>query len=137
METNTQDTQEQQKQDSNKIAIEYEKNLKTLVALFNGNDAFKKTKVPTDDVSKLVEEILKEKREEKLIEFKTKAKALLEEKVRFDAETLKLTDEFNKKILEKKKEFSKSMLDCFKIVEDIKAVETSYTNSLSSLKNEQ
>ncbi len=78
METNTVETQEQQqKSDSNKVNIEYEKNLKTLVALFNGNDAFKKTKVPTDDVSKLVEEILKEKREEKLLEFKTKAKSLL------------------------------------------------------------
>ncbi len=61
---------------------EFETNLKKLVAILGGDSVFKKSKLPKDSVSTLVNQLVEEKRQETLTNFKTKAKDLLDKKDR-------------------------------------------------------
>jgi hypothetical protein len=118
--------EETPQQKNDKITKEFDKNFKKLVALMGGSDKMKKPIVPNDNVGKIVEELLKERIEEKVKEFKDMAKSLLDKKINFDKETKKAEEEFKKTVIQKKKEFTDEMKKVFNIVEDISEIEKSY-----------
>lgn len=109
---------------------QFEKNLNKLTALLGGKTLFKKSKLPKDAVSNLVAELVAERKEEIAVEFKSKAKELLQKKVEFDREVKKMQEEMNKQIEAKKKEFVEKLNSLFNLVENIEEVEKSYYDSI-------
>lgn len=109
---------------------QFEKNLNKLTALLGGKTLFKKSKLPKDAVSNLVAELVTERKEEIAVEFKSKAKELLQKKVEFDREVKKMQEEMNKQIEAKKKEFVEKLNSLFNLVENIEEVEKSYYDSI-------
>jgi len=120
-------------QQNDKVSKEFDKNFKKLVALLGGEAAMKKVSVPNDGIGVIVEELLKERREEKIKEFKEGAKKLLDKKLEFDKETRKAEEEFKRVIISKKKEFSEEMKKVFNVVENIAEIEKSYYESMKGV----
>jgi hypothetical protein len=115
-----------------KIEKNYSASLKKLVALLNGQ-GMKKTRLKKNEIADVVAELIKEKKEKALTEFKVEAIALLDKKVEFDKEVRRLEEEFKNKVNVKKKEFTESMQNLFKKVDNIDEIEKSYEESLSSI----
>lgn len=90
-----------QQEQGNKVKKQFDKNFTTLVALMRGEANMRKPKVPNGDVQDIVEQLIAERREEVIMEFKTKAKAAIEEKIKFDQEVKKAREECEKVITEK------------------------------------
>ncbi|MEM4711292.1 MAG: hypothetical protein QXL18_05080 [Candidatus Woesearchaeota archaeon] len=126
----------QQNNQENKIEKEFNSNFKKLVALMGGEQSFQKNKVPNDEIGSIVKELLKEKREKIITEFKTKAIELLDKKLEFDKEVKKIEEEFKNKITNKKKEFNDKMKELFSLVEKIDEIEKSYYNSINESNEE-
>ena len=123
-------------QQNDKVSKQFDANFKKLVALLGGDKALKKTSVPNDELGNIVEDLLKERREEFVKEFKSKAKELLDKKIEFDKEVKKAEEEFKNKVTNKKKEFSEKMKGLFKMVENIQEVEKSYYYKYKEKKEE-
>lgn len=123
-------------QQNDKVSKQFDANFKKLVALLGGDKALKKTSVPNDELGNIVEDLLKERREEFVKEFKSKAKELLDKKIEFDKEVKKAEEEFKNKVIGKKKEFSEKMKGLFNMVENIQEVEKSYYSSFKETKEE-
>lgn len=119
---------------NDKVSKQFEANFKKLVALFGGDAVFKKPSVPNDEIGNLVEELVKERREEKIKEFKEQAKGLLDKKINFDKECKKAEEEYKQKVIQKKKEFTDEMKKTFSIIEDINEIEKSYYESIKTTK---
>jgi len=128
------ETQETQEQQNDKVSKKFEADFKKLVALLGGDKGLKKVAVPNDELGTIVEELLKERREEFIKDFKTKAKSLLDKKLEFDKEVKKAEEEFKKSVLNKKKEFSEKMKEVFGMVENIQEIEKSYYESMKATK---
>jgi hypothetical protein len=120
-----------------KISKQFEANFRKLVAIMGGAKNMKKVSVPSGDVGTIVDELLNERREEKIKEFKTKAKEILEKKLEFDKNVRKAEDELKNTVNAKKKEFSEEMQKLFSFVDDIGAVEKSYYQSLKEIAPEE
>lgn len=127
--------QQQPQDDQNKTTKEFNKNMKKLVALFGGKQAFARVSVPNEGIGDIVEELLKERREQAIDAFKIKAKEILDKKVEFDREVKKAEEELKNKVIAKQKEFSEAMKNLFQMVENINSIETSYYNSISDVAN--
>lgn len=123
-------------QQNDKVSKQFDANFKKLVALLGGDKALKKTSVPNDELGNIVEDLLKERREEFVKDFKSKAKELLDKKIEFDKEVKKAEEEFKNKVISKKKEFSEKMKGLFSMVENIQEVEKSYYSSFKETKEE-
>lgn len=123
-------------QQNDKVSKQFDANFKKLVALLGGDKALKKTSVPNDELGNIVEDLLKERREEFVKDFKSKAKELLDKKIEFDKEVKKAEEEFKNKVIGKKKEFSEKMKGLFNMVENIQEVEKSYYSSFKETKEE-
>lgn len=123
-------------QQNDKVSKQFDANFKKLVALLGGDKALKKTSVPNDELGNIVEDLLKERREEFVKDFKSKAKELLDKKIEFDKEVKKAEEEFKNKVISKKKEFSEKMKGLFNMVENIQEVEKSYYSSFKETKEE-
>lgn len=124
---------ETQQQGEDKISKQFEANFRKLVAIMGGAKNLKKVSVPSGDVGTIVEDLLKESREEKIKEFKAKAKEILTKKLEFDKACKKAEDEYKNAVNTKKKEFSEELQKLFSFVDDIGAVEKSYYASLKEL----
>ncbi len=124
---------DQAQQDNNKVAKKFEQNVKKLVALFSGEKAFKKAKVANSEVSEIIAELTKERKEGLIKDFKDKAGKLLTSKVEFDKFVSQKQKELEQAILNKKKEFNKEMDDCFQIVENIDSLQKEYAKSFEEL----
>jgi hypothetical protein len=120
-----------------KISKQFDANFRKLVAIMGGAKNMKKVSVPSGDVGTIVDELLNERREEKIKEFKTKAKEILEKKLEFDKNVRKAEDELKNTVNAKKKEFSEEMQKLFSFVDDIGAVEKSYYQSLKEIAPEE
>lgn len=116
-----------------KVAKRYETNLKKLVALFGGEKSLKTSKIKNTEVNAIIEELTKERKENLVKEFKTKAAALLDRKVEFDKFIKQEEEKFKQAINNKKKEFSQEMEDCFKIVESIDNLTKEYAETFENL----
>ena len=122
-----------QQQEGDKISKKFDGNIKKLVALFNGDKAFKKAKVPNSDIKTIIEELTKEKKEGLVKEFKEKASKLLTSKVEFDKFVTQKEKELKEAIVNKKKDFNKEMDDCFQLIENIENLTSEYLKSFESL----
>lgn len=120
-----------------KVSKQFDANLRKLVAIMGGQKNMKKVSVPSDEVGDVVEELLKERRAEKVQEFKAKAKEILEKKLEFDKAVRKAEDELKNTVNTKKKEFSEEMQKLFSFVDDIGSVEKSYYQSLKEIAPEE
>lgn len=125
-----------QQQEGDKVSKKFDGNIKKLVALFNGDKAFKKAKVANSDIKSIIEELTKEKKEALIKEFKDKASKLLTSKVEFDKFVSQKEKELKEAIVNKKKEFNKEMEDCFQLVENIDNLASDYAKSFESLNDE-
>ncbi len=133
MEEIQQETPEQQ---NDKVTKQFDANFKKLIALLGGEKSLKKINVPNDELGTIVEDLLKERREEFVKDFKVKAKSLLDKKLDFDKEVKKAEEDFKKTVINKKKEFSDKMKEIFNMVENIQEIEKSYYNSMKEVKGE-
>lgn len=129
--------QETPEQQNDKVSKQFEANFKKLVALLGGEKALKKISVPNDELGGVVEDLLKERREDFIKEFKSKAKSLLDKKIEFDKEVKKAEEEFKNKVAQKKKEFSEKMKELFGMVENMQEIEKSYYQSLKETSEEK
>lgn len=127
---------ESQQEQNDKVSKQFDQNFKKLVALLGGEKTLKKVSVPNDELGSVVEDLLKERREDFIKDFKTKAKALLDKKLEFDKEVKKAEEEFKNKIIQKKKEFSEKMKEVFGMVENMQEIEKSYYQSLKETSEE-
>lgn len=135
---NTGEVKQSEGQDNNKINQKFEQNTKKLVALFQGNErVLSKKRSKSNELTDVIDELLKEKKEEKKKLFKEKASKLLQSKVEFDRFIVEEQKKFEQAILNKKKEFNKEMEDCFSLVEDIDIMANDYHKSLSSVLDEK
>ncbi len=126
--------QETQEQSNDKVSKKFDKDFKQLVALLGGDKNLKRVNVPNDELGTIVEELLKERREEFVKDFKTKAKGLLDKKLEFDKEVKKAEEQLKNTVISKKKEFSEKMKEVFGMVENIQQIETSYYESMKQTK---
>lgn len=118
---------------NDKVSKKYDSNIKKLVALFNGEEAFKKEKVGNTELAGIIAELTKEKKEGLIKSFKEKATKLLTSKVEFDKFVSAKEAEFKQAIVNKKKEFNTEMEECFKLIENIDTLQKEYQTSFESL----
>jgi Rps23 Pro-64 3,4-dihydroxylase Tpa1-like proline 4-hydroxylase len=123
-------------QEGDKVSKKFDGNIKKLVALFNGDKAFKKAKVANSDIKTIIEELTKEKKEALVKEFKEKASKLLTSKVEFDKFVSQKEKELKEAVVNKKKDFNKEMEDCFQLIENIDNLAADYSKSFESLNKE-
>jgi phage host-nuclease inhibitor protein Gam len=129
MEEQTQGKEEQ----GNKVDRQYKDALKKMVAIMKGPDNMKATKIKSDEVSDIVDSLLKERRESAIADFKKEAISILDKKMEFDKEVKRLEQEFENKVNAKKTEFTNAMQALFKKVESINDIEKSYLDSLNDI----
>lgn len=122
--------EKEQQQDSGKIEKKFQENLSKLMGLLKGNEQVFKEKVPNEDMDLIIEELIKERKEKTIEEFKKKASNILDKKVEFDKFVKQKESELKSAINNKRKEFSKEMEDCFNLVENINSLHQQYKNSL-------
>lgn len=125
--------QEGQGQNADKITKQFNANIKKLVALMNGESNLKRVNVPAGEVGKIVEELVGERRKEKIEEFKKKAKEILDKYIEFQKAVKKEETEFTNKVNGKKKEFNEELVKLFAFVDDIAAVERGYYQAIGGL----
>jgi len=126
---------QQQGEDSNKVAKKYEDNIKKLTALLGGTAALKKTKVPNDTVGELVTELLQEDQEAAGKVLKEKIKGLVTKYISFNKEAAKLRKELEGKISAGQKDFNAAVQEVFNEIENIGAIEQNYYNTLRAVAN--
>lgn len=130
---NQQNEQNNQENNSGKIQKRFDNNMKRLAAVFNNAERKvlgKKNKVANADISTVVDELLKERREATAKEFKTQCGALLDKYIQFDKE-MKEEEAKLKKIKEQKmEEFSKAIEATFGLVENIDSLAGQYAKIL-------
>lgn len=125
-----QENQQQQGEESGKVAKKYDDNIKKLTALLGGAGALKKTKVPNDTIGGLVTELLQEDQETAGKVLKEKIKGLITKYVAFNKEANKLQKELEGKISAGKKDFNAAVQEVFNEIENIGAIEQNYYNTL-------
>lgn len=111
--------------------------LKKLVALLGGSNNLKKVSIPNDGLGDIVKDLLKDRREAFIKDFKEKAIKLLDSKLAFDKETRVAEEQFKNTVISKKKEFSDKMKEVFSMVENMQEVEKSYYSSLELTKESE
>ena len=114
----------------NDVTKKFDANEAKLISLLKGNKGFAKVKLSNKEVTDLVEELIKEKREENAILFKQKAKALIDSKIQFEKFVQQKEKEFQEAVTEKLKEFNKEMESVFSLVEDIEELRKTYEATL-------
>lgn len=120
-----------EKTQEEKSSIQFESNLKKLLALTNEIKA--ESKLPNDDVGLIIKEIVKERKIEKINQFKKDVSSLLLKKIEFDKECKKLEEDYKNTVIKKKKEFSEEMQKLFSNVENINKIEEEYYQTLKGV----
>jgi hypothetical protein len=128
---------QQQQNENGKIGKKFEKNMKTLVALFNGKSLLNRTKLGDAELSTTIEELVKEEKDSLKLEFKAKAKDIIKKHQEFEKFKKQKQAEFDKLVEEKQKELNSEMDKAFGIVDKISELEKNYYNSLSQLSGEE
>ena len=127
--------EEQVKQEENsndKISQKYEANWKKLVALFKSDKPLKGSKkLPKDDVSSVIDELLKERKEKQIAEFKIKASELIDKNIKFNKEVTEAKKQMEKTIQDKKAEYNKAMEEVFNMIDGIAELEKDYYTALT------
>lgn len=124
----TEQAQDQQ-QDSGKEEKKFINFRKQLVALLGGDKLLKKgTRVNASEMTAIMEELTKERREAKAAEIKKDIMELIDGSIAFDSFRRAEEDKFKKAVTEKHKEFNKKAEGIMAKVTDLKEmVDTYYT----------
>lgn len=120
-------------ENSGKIEKRYVQNMAKLAAVFNNNQRKvlgKKTKVANDDISTVIDELLKERKAEVTAKFKTQCGELLDKKIAFDKEIAEEEAKLKKIKEAKMEEFSKAIEATFGLVESIDKLAGEYAKAL-------
>lgn len=118
--------------ESNKVDKRFNENLQKLVAIFKGEQVFKKTAIPNSESAAIIEELMAEEREAAKKAFKEKAGKLIKSKVEFDKFVKQKEKELQDAITNKKKDFNKEMEECFSLLENVNKLKDDYFSSLST-----
>lgn len=109
-----------------KVEGQFNGNFKKLVALMQGESNLKKTKVPKDDVSEVITELLAERKKTAKEKLKKDAITLLDKYAEYQKKAAEAKAEYEKKIIADRKSFIKEMEEVFKQVDDMQNLEKSY-----------
>ena len=127
------DEQKDQNQgDSGKVEKRFKADLSFVTAVIGGENMFAPTKLVPDEVKSAMAELAKEEKEAAIKSLKEKAVAIIKKKREYDSNRKKLLDDFKKKDEENMKEFSKEVDGLRKGIDNIKELEKSYYDALSS-----
>jgi hypothetical protein len=127
---NVPSTEEQQNEGS-KIAKQYASNITRLVAIMGGKqNLYGPKKIPQNDVGVLVEDMLKEQRDDLAKEIKTGLKSILEKKIALDKEINAKKEELKKLEESKQKEFNEAVSKLFNKVDGIDKLERDFYATL-------
>lgn len=121
---------EQGGEGQDKVEKQFNAAYSKLVALLGGERNMRKSKVPKDNIGKIVDELVAEKRDAAVKAFKEQAVQLLDKKVEFEKEVKKIEEECKNKVNAKRKEFTEEMQKLFKLVDGIEQIEKSYYETL-------
>lgn len=119
-------------QDAGKVEKKFQNDLSFVTAVIGGKEMFAPTKLVPDEVRTAMAELAKEEKEAAIKALKDKAVAIIKKKREYDSNRKKLLDEFKKKDEENMKEFSKEVDGLRKGIDNIKELEKSYYDALSS-----
>ncbi len=125
--------QNQGQGDAGKVEKKFEQNMHKLMALLKGDEKAFKTKVPNGEIEEVIQEMLKDRRAATIKTFKEKASAILDSHVEFNKFCKQKEKEFKDSIVNKKKEFSKQMEECFNLIENMDTLAKDYKGSLTEL----
>ena len=127
------EVQNTQGEDNNKVAKEYDKNVKTLIAIVGGDkNLYPNKKVKKDVVTTIVDGLLKQRKEKAEEEIKTDLVNILDKKVLLDKEIKAKEEELAKLKISKQKEFNESFKKIISRIENINELEKDYYNSLNT-----
>jgi len=126
------ETQQTQSEDNNKVAKEFDKNIKTLVAIVGGDkNIYPTKKVKKDTVNTIVEGLLKERKEKAEADIKIDLIAILDKKVLLDKEFKAEEEKLAKLKISKQKEFNEAFKKIVSRVENINELEKDYYDTLT------
>ncbi len=120
-------------ENSGKIEKRFNQNMAKLAAVFNNSTTKvlgKKAKVANNDISAVIEELLKERKAEVTAKFKTQCGELLDKKIAFDKEMTEEKAKLRKIEEQKMEEFSKAIEATFGLVESIDKLAGEYAKAL-------
>lgn len=118
--------------EANKVDKKFNENIQKLVAVFKGDQVFKRVSIPNGQAADIIEELMAEEREAAKKAFKEKAAKLIKSKVEFDKFVKQKEKELQDAITNKKKEFNKEMDECFGLLENVNKLKEDYFSSLST-----
>lgn len=115
----TNNSAEQGGNDSNKVEKQFNELRRKFLTIFNGDEKVFRSKIPNGQVADLVNEMLKENREEVQVRLKTKGKALIIAWADFSKFEKQKKAELEKAMTDKKKEYIKQLQDFFGEIENV------------------
>lgn len=117
-----------QQEASNKVEKKFNDNMQKLFVLFNGEKKVpgRRKTLPGKEVVGLVDEILEERQVAFKAEFKTKALAIIDSNIKFQAFKKEKEQELKTAITKKQEEFNKELEALFAMVDNIEAVRKEY-----------
>ena len=126
----SENAQDLQQGGEGKEAAKFEKNFSKLVALFKGKKVFKGSKVGEEDLDSVLDELVKEEKQQVITEFKEGAKKIIKSNRDFNKFVKDQQAAMDKAINEKRKELNKEMEALFGKVEKIENIERDYYEQL-------
>lgn len=128
---NTENTNNQQQEDKDKIKKNFNTAMTKLVAIVGGEEnLFPKKKIKKDTLATIVEGLVKEEKEALETSIKTEIKELLSKHVTLIKEVKAKEDELNKLKQTKQKEFTEAASKLFNKIENMDQLEKAYYESL-------
>lgn len=125
--------QVKQQEDKGKEAKKFNDYFRKLTALLNGDSLLKKRpKVGKEDFSVAMAELVKEEKEALTLTVKSKIKALVQEKMKFDEFLVAEKKKFEKVVEEQQKEFNKKAEEVFSMIDGIEEMEKRYYDTFKN-----
>ncbi len=140
MSQNNNEAAQNAQENSGKIEKRFNANMAKLAAVFNNSERKvlgKKNKVANNDISAVIDELLKERKAEVTTKFKQQCGELLDKKIAFDKEIQEEKAKLKKIEEQKMEEFSKAIEATFGMVESIDKLAGEYANALKSASGEE
>lgn len=115
-----------------KVQSAYERMMGQAIAVMKGDKNFKElTKIPEDQVEDVLNELIEEQVKDKKEEFKTRMKSLFKKRVEFERLVDQKKKEFNSEIAKKMKEFTQEGAATMNLLSDIDGIVKAYKQSFS------
>lgn len=121
---------EQKQEEKGKVKVKYEKALQQVTAILGGDSYFKQPKADATIVDAAMAELAKDEKDDLILKLKTKAKEIIQEKVKFDQNVAAKKKEFDKVVEDEQKRFTEKAQELLKLVKDINGIEKKYMETL-------